>query len=325
MTRTTLLRSTVVLIVIAAAGGDICRADPPDGINGNDSPLAPREVKRILQPRVAEWWNSGCKEGDDGEPEWGPCEDDDEITLTPEPFSLHVFHENATYNCCLDDIVISLFADGNLLVLTEEEVLPDPCYCICCYDAEATVVDLAPGEYVVEFWWYDYEMDDYRCYVEEVVIPGGGWPDGDDPPVAIDADDSPVAPGEVKRLPRPRVVELWNSDCLEDPGDAPDDWWPCEGDDAIELTVEGNTLHVLHTDITYNCCLDEIVISGIIEEGLVLLTEEEILTDPCDCICCYEAGATVVDLAPGTYLVVFCWFDYQTGEERCYEEEIVIP
>lgn len=324
MTRTTLLRSTAVLIVIAAAGGDMCRADPPDGINGDDSPLAPREVKRVQQPRVAEWWNSGCKEGPDGEPDWNACEDDDEITLTPEPCSLHVLHENATYNCCPDDIVISLFADGNLLVLTEEEVLPDPCYCICCYDVEATMVDLAPGEYVVEFWWYDYEMHDYRCYVDEIVIPGGGpQPDPDEPPVTDDAGDSQSALVSFKPFSPPRVADYWHSDCLETGYDP--DWWPCEDDDEIILTVEGNTLHVLHTNATYNCCPDDIVISLEVEGDLLRLTEEEILTEPCWCICCYEVGASVVDLAPDTYLVVFCWFEYQTGEERCYEEEIVIP
>jgi hypothetical protein len=50
----------------------------------------------------------------------------------------------------------------------------------------------------------------------------------------------------------------------------------------------------------------------------------EVLTMPCDCQCCYEVEATVVDLAPGEYTVEFCWYDYETAGERCYVEDIVI-
>ena len=35
-------------------------------------------------------------------------------------------HGNATYNCCPDDIVLSLTVEGNTLRLTEEEVLTMP-------------------------------------------------------------------------------------------------------------------------------------------------------------------------------------------------------
>ena len=103
------------------------------------------------------------------------------------------------------------------------------------------------------------------------------------------------------------------------------DDYPCSGDDQIVLTVEPGTLHVLHRNATYNCCPDDIVISLSIEGSLLRLTEEEILTMPCPCVCCYEVDATVVDLAPGTYTVQFCWHDYQTGVERCYLEEVEIP
>ena len=39
------------------------------------------------------------------------------------------------------------------------------------YHIEATIVDLAPGEYTVEFCWYDYLTDAVECYTENIVIP----------------------------------------------------------------------------------------------------------------------------------------------------------
>jgi len=240
-------------------------------------------------PRVGSYVDSGCLEP----PGSGSCPEDDEISLTVDGNTLHVLHANATYNCCLDEIVISLSVEGTLLRLTEEEIVPDPCYCICCYNVEATVVDLVPGEYTVEFYWYDYETDQEQCYVEIIVVPSGS-----------------ASMGSVA-----------HTGCLDPPGEEE----PCVEDDEIELTVEGNTLHVAHWNATYNCCLDDIAISLTVEGNLLRLTEDEILTAPCDCMCCYNAEATVVDLAPGEYTAEFCWDDWETGGELCYVQEVVIP
>jgi hypothetical protein len=94
---------------------------------------------------------------------------------------------------------------------------------------------------------------------------------------------------------------------------------------VFEFTVEPGTLHVLHRNATYNCCPDEIAISLVVDGAFLRLTEEEILTNPCFCVCCYDVAATVVNLEPGAYTVVFCWYDYETEQEQCYEEGIVIP
>jgi len=119
-------------------------------------------------PYVDEYWDSGCL------PERGgqgmACEEDDQITYTVGSHMVHVLHSNAEYNCCPDDIVISLTVEGNVLHFAEEEVLSTPCFCICCYDVEATVVNLPSGTYVAEFCWYDYGFGD-RCDVQEIVIP----------------------------------------------------------------------------------------------------------------------------------------------------------
>jgi hypothetical protein len=115
------------------------------------------------------YWDSGCK--DTPPAESGPCPDDDLIAFTPGPGMLHVLHENATYNCCPDDLVIAASVAGHVITLTETEVLTTPCDCDCCYDVEALVANLAPGTYAVEFSWLDYGTWTIRVYKETVEIP----------------------------------------------------------------------------------------------------------------------------------------------------------
>ena len=58
---------------------------------------------------------------------------------------------------------------------------------------------------------------------------------------------------------------------------------------------------------------------------MLKLTEREILTMPCWCLCCSDVEAIVVDLAPGTYTVEYCWDDWETGSVVCYTETVVLP
>ncbi|UCG16167.1 MAG: Ig-like domain-containing protein [Phycisphaerales bacterium] len=121
-----------------------------------------------------------------------------------------------------------------------------------------------------------------------------------------------------------RIESYSDSGCLPPPPG--DDKSVCDDDDVIELTVQGNTLHVLHRNATYNCCPADIVISLVIEGNVLRLTEEEILGgEACTCLCCYNVEATVVDLVAGVYMVEFCWDDWETGQQQCYTEQIVIP
>ncbi len=336
MTRTILPNLAIGFLVLIAAGGEVCRGDPPIVVDRDA--MAPSGALQASKlgfdplplPHIETYSNTGCKEDSDGGSD-EPCAEEDELVLTVEGTSLHVLHRNATYNCCPEDIVISLTVQGNLLILTEEEfLLYGGCDCWCCYDVEATVVDLAPGTYTVEFCWFDYETWEVQCCGDEIVVPGTpqGDPPRGDPPVVVDPND--VTPHGVPQtrpidsgpLPPPHIDDSLHSGCLDDPNDP---WLPPCGGDEIELAVEGNTLHVLHRNATYNCCPDDIVISLSVEENLLILDEEEILTNPCWCICCYNVEATVVDLAPGTYTVEFCWFDYETSELTCYWEDIAVP
>jgi hypothetical protein len=116
-------------------------------------------------PYLGTYSHSDCL--DSGQGGWCP---DDTITLIVDGQNLHVLHENAEYNCCPDDIVITFSAQGDVLRFDEQEILSDPCYCVCCYETAATVVGLASGTYTVEFCWYDYAYGP-RCETQLVIIP----------------------------------------------------------------------------------------------------------------------------------------------------------
>lgn len=333
MPRTMLLKSVLALVVLAVAV-TVGQGDPPTVVDpevagylgtGQGFPLAPDPP---TVPRIASYANSGCLDDTD-DPRSTLCADD-EIELVVEGGTLHMLHRNATYNCCFQDLVVSLTVEDDLVILTEEEIFPQ-CFCICCYEIEATVVDLVPGTYTVGVCWYDYEADQMLCHWEEITIGrGGGDPPRSDPPLLSDPNDiahtdaSGVPPVEIDPVGPPYVEDYANSGCLRDTADDPQSR-SC-GDDEVELTVDGTSLHVLHENATYNCCLNDIVITLVVEGNRLILTEEEILTIPCLCLCCYDVEATVVDLVPGTtYTVEFCWFDRETWDVLCHIEDIVVP
>ena len=65
---------------------------------------------------------------------------------------IHLKHFNAYYNCCPDDIAITLTAEGNLLLLKETEINIG-CRCNCCYTIESEIGGVEPGEYTIEYCW----------------------------------------------------------------------------------------------------------------------------------------------------------------------------
>ena len=80
-------------------------------------------------------------------------------------------HFNATYNCCPDDIKVTLLVEGNKLKLIEEEILTTPCDCLCCYNIKTEITGLMPGEYTLEVCWDDWETHGKLCKTVTVVVP----------------------------------------------------------------------------------------------------------------------------------------------------------
>lgn len=156
-------------------------------------------------PRLLNYGDGGCLPGEEepagGEDPLGggdeyPFCGDDVVDVLPGPGAVQVVHRHTTYNCCPDEIMVTLEVDGTFLRLTEEEILTMPCPCLCCYDVDSTVVDVEPGIYTVEYCWFDYETSQDVCHVEDVEIPRGGTARSDLP-----RDEDPnVDPAELAEL-----------------------------------------------------------------------------------------------------------------------------
>ena len=77
------------------------------------------------------------------------------------------------------------------------------------------------------------------------------------------------------------------------------------GFDCVTYQYDGNgTLDLTHINAALNCCpeIGEAVIT--IEEGMIIIDETPI-DGVCDCICLFDLDYRIVNLPPGTYLLVF--------------------
>ena len=124
----------------------------------------------------------------------------------------------------------------------------------------------------------------------------------------------------------PFVGGYSNSGCLDNPYTAAaEDVYPWCGDDGIVAVVGENKIMVTHLNATYNCCPDEIAVTLEVEGNKLKLNEAEILTTPCDCMCCYNVDTEIAVFEPGEYIVEVCWDDWETGSILCDSITVEVP
>ena len=255
---------------------------------------------------LAEPWvvttDSGClSAGGDAigvreQPTVGPCEERDEIKYYIGNSGVKVVHYNATYNCCPDYFKVSIDIERGRILLIEKEILTHPCTCHCCYNISSSIFALPPGEYEVKYCWFDYEEGDEVCDVQRIVVP------------------------------RPIVVQYGDNDCQDPASITPTPpVGPCEERDVITYEATERMLRVYHDNATYNCCRDEILVELDVDGHTLIFREQEIVPDPCRCVCCYDVWARVYGLESGEYRAVYCYYDYETFTEICDEQVIRIP
>jgi len=64
---------------------------------------------------------------------------------------LQLKHINASFNCCIDEIVAEISIEDNIITLESKEILANGsgCYCTCLYDLDYEIRDLKPGTYKI--------------------------------------------------------------------------------------------------------------------------------------------------------------------------------
>jgi hypothetical protein len=85
-----------------------------------------------------------------------------------------IHHDAALYNCCADGFDYTVDQVGDTFYVEEIEILTNPCYCICCFNLSVAIEDVAPGEYMITFSWYDYEIYDWVQEELHVSVPDVG-------------------------------------------------------------------------------------------------------------------------------------------------------
>jgi hypothetical protein len=77
------------------------------------------------------------------------CEDWDKIWVEVEGTTIRLFHEGAFYNCCPERFDFEVEFLGDVIVVTEIEILVEPCACMCCYNLSTSIEDVPPGTYTL--------------------------------------------------------------------------------------------------------------------------------------------------------------------------------
>ncbi|HUT84573.1 MAG TPA: hypothetical protein VMX95_07975 [Thermodesulfobacteriota bacterium] len=126
----------------------------------------------------------------------------------------------------------------------------------------------------------------------------------------------------------PYIKEYSNSGCLgNSPGDFLSDaeeYPGCEAE-GISARVEGNSIYVTHFNAVYNCCPDDIAVTLTVRGNRLVLTEKELLTTPCRCLCCYNVETEIAGVKPGKYIIFLCWDDYETYKKLCRRLKVLVP
>lgn len=99
----------------------------------------------------------------------------------------------------------------------------------------------------------------------------------------------------------------------------------CENADQIYADVVDSTITVHHVAAVYNCCPDGFDYAVTLLGNRIDVTETEILSNPCLCLCCYNLSAEIEPVAPGAYTLAFHWSDYETGGWQVREIPVVVP
>ncbi len=102
-------------------------------------------------------------------------------------------------------------------------------------------------------------------------------------------------------------------------------WEWCVDADAFDAFVEDGGIRITHDSALYNCCIEAFVHDVEQEGNVIRVWERELISEPCDCLCCYDLSATVGGVAPGDYWIVYGWRDSEVGEWRFWEQPITVP
>jgi len=91
-------------------------------------------------------------------PTWAQ-ECSEEVVLETFEGTIVMHHLEALFNCCAY-LEVEVVHDAFEIGIFEWEMFEaGPCYCLCCFAANATIGGLPPGDYAVSLWKAYYNFD----------------------------------------------------------------------------------------------------------------------------------------------------------------------
>ncbi len=72
-----------------------------------------------------------------------------------------------------------------------------------------------------------------------------------------------------------------------------------------EYSDTTNTLEIRHQTSMFNCCIDSITAEIAVIENVIVISEDDVESAPCDCICPYDVDMEISNLPAGYYLLIF--------------------
>lgn len=100
--------------------------------------------------------------------------------------------------------------------------------------------------------------------------------------------------------------------------------WCLDADEVRALVIE-DTVYVFHDAALYNCCPEPFEYDIALEGSTISVREHEVLENPCYCVCCYNLYAQVLGVPPGSYVLEFRWFDYESADWQVRLLDLVVP
>ena len=90
---------------------------------------------------------------------WGQ-ECSEEVVLETFNGTIVMHHREALFNCCAYLEVDIVHTPFEIDIVEWEMFEYGPCYCLCCFAADATISGLPAGDYSVSVWKAYYNFDD---------------------------------------------------------------------------------------------------------------------------------------------------------------------
>ncbi len=201
-------------------------------------------------------------------------------------------HVNAGFNCC--PVLGTDFSFNNDTIIITEKESGDMCHCLCLYDIECEINNLAPGTYyvkIVELYLSDGdELLEFEITLESSSSSGNfvvsrtnyPWGTGEAPSGKL----SNIIPCNILYTGKTDITPPDDSNCI------------------VYEFDSTNTLFITHQNTIFNCCPDSLFADITIDGNVISVYEYESLeSGGCDCNCPWGLEMEVGDLTPGIYTI----------------------